>query len=184
MMNYFLIVAISFALLLLLWIAMRRNPAEPALHDHSGEAADYSTRLPPRALLDHLLSSEDVEYASRVNSPLVLRLVVRERRRLAAAWLRQTRREAARLFRLHVRTARQAEGLRPVAELKLIFAAGSFLAVYSIMMAAVSLYGPLRTRSFLQALQSLATVLSNLGGRIAASISPGAVPQLDARVGR
>jgi hypothetical protein len=110
--------------------------------------------------------------------------VVRERQRLAMAWLRQTRREAGRLFRLHIRTVRQAEGLRPAAEVKLVFAAGAFLVVCAVMMAAVELYGPLHTRRFLESIRKLAGILSNLGGRIAASIGAGLVPQLDARGGR
>ncbi|HUI80713.1 MAG TPA: hypothetical protein VLY24_22465 [Bryobacteraceae bacterium] len=185
MMNFAFVIAISVALLLLLWKAARRGPAETAdAHEKFLEPSQCLVRLPPRALLDRFLSLDDVEYVAKVKSPVVLRLVLRERRRLAARWLRQTRHEAGRLLRLHVRMVRQAEGLRPLAEVKLIFAAGSFLIVYAVMMAAVGLYGPLRTRSFLQSLQTLANVLSNLGGRIAESTGPGLVPQWNAGVGR
>jgi hypothetical protein len=186
MMNFALIIAVSLlALVFFLWLALRRSASESALHhDHPVNSSDHLVRLPPRALLDRFLSPEDVEYAATLNSPAVLRLVVGERRRLAAAWLRQTRREAGRLFRLHIRMVRQAEGLRPAAEVKLVFAAGSFLVVYAVMMTAVGLYGPFQTRRGLESLQSLANVLSNLGGRIADSISPALVQQMDAQGGR
>ena len=183
-MNLFFIVAISFALLFLLWIALRRSPAEISTNERSASSSDYAVRLPARALLDSMLSPEDVEYASRIHSPAILRLVLRERRRLATAWLRQARHEAGRLFRLHVRTVRQAEGLRPAAEVKLVLVAGSFLVVCAVMMAAISLYGPLRTRGFLQSLHTLANVLSGLSGRIADSISPALVPQFNVSGGR
>ena len=185
MMNFALVIAISCALLLLLWLAARRSSTEIVPpQEKQIDASEYLVRLPTRALLDRFLSADDVEYAARLGSADLFRRVVRERRRLAAAWLRQTRLEAGRLFRLHVRTVRQAEGLRPAAEMKLIFASGLFLAVYAVMMAAVGMYGPLRTRSFLESLQSLADVLSRLGGRIAESIGAATVPQLDAAGGR
>lgn len=181
-MNFIIIISISVALLYFLWVAARRSASDSAVHsDHPWEPAEYLVRLPPRALLDRFLSSEDVEYAATLHSPALLRRVVRERRRLAVAWLRQIRREAGRLYRLHLRTVRQAEGLIPAAEVKLALAAGSFLAVYVVLMGAVRLYGPLRTRRFLESLQTLANTLSNLGGRIAESIGPGLVPQSDAR---
>lgn len=185
MTNFVFIIAIGIALLFFLWVAARRGVSDAAApRDNAAQPSEYLVRLPPRALLDRFLSPEDIEYAATLNSPVLLRLVVRERRRLAAAWLSQTRREAGRLFRLHVRTVRHAEGLRPAAEVKLVFAAGSFLVVYAVMMAAVGLYGPLRTRRFLESLQGLANVLSNLGGRIAEGIGPGLVPLVDARGGR
>lgn len=185
MMNFAFLIAISIALLFFLWLVARRSASDSAAqHDHPAGLSEYLVRLPPRALLDRFLSAEDVEYAATLNSPAVLRLVVRDRQRLAVAWLRQTRREAGRLFRLHIRTVRQAEGLRPAAELRLVFAAGSFFAVYAVMRAAVGLYGPLHTRRFLESLQTLANVLSDLGGRIAESMGPGMAPQLDSRGGR
>lgn len=185
MMNLIFIITISIALLFFLWLVVRRSASDSAAqHDNPTGLSQYLVCLPPRALLDRFLSAEDVEYAATLNSPAVVRLVLRERRRLAAAWLRQTRREAGRLFRLHIRTVRQAQGLRPAAEVKLMFAAGSFFVVYAVMMAAVGLYGPLRTRRFLESVQTLANVLSNLGGRIAESIGPGMVPHLDATGGR
>ena len=185
MMNFVFIITIGIALLFFLWLVARRNASDTsAPAAGSGDSSEYRVRLPPRALLDRFLSAEDLEYAASLNSPAVLRLVVRERRRLAMAWLRQTRREAGRLFRLHIRTVRQAEDLRPVAEVKLVFAAGAFLVVCAVMMAAVELYGPLQTRRFLESVQKLAEILSSLGGRIAASIGAGMVPQLDARGGR
>ncbi|HEV3329784.1 MAG TPA: hypothetical protein VG096_02310 [Bryobacteraceae bacterium] len=185
MMNFAFVIAGGVALLFFLWLVLRRNASDTAAHhDYVANPSAYWVRLPPRALLDRFLSPEDVEYAAELNSPALLRRVVRERRRLAAAWLRQTRREAGRLFLLHVRTVRQAEGLRPAAEVNLVFAAASFLVVYAVMMTAVGLYGPLHTRRFLESLQSLANILSNLGGRIAESIGPALVPQLDGRGGR
>jgi len=184
MTNFIFIIAISIALLLVLWLAARRGASPVMDRGDLAGPAECLVQLPARALLDRFLSAEDLEYAATLNSPTLLRMVVRERRRLTAAWLRQTCREAGRLFRVHVRMARQAEGLRPLAELKLVLAVGTFFFVYAVMMCAVAFYGPLQTRSFLASLQRLANVLSRLGGRIADSVSPGLVPQLEGRGAR
>lgn len=184
-MNFIFVIAIGLALLFFFWVASRRNTSDIAApYGGSPDASEYMVHLPSRALLDRFLSAEDVEYAATLNSSALVRLVVRERRRLATVWLRQNGREAGRLFRLHLRMVRQAEGLRPTAEVKLVFAVGSFFFVYAVMMAAVGLYGTLRTRRFLESLQTLANVLSNLGGRIAEGIGSSMVPQLDAGGGR
>lgn len=174
-MNWVVFVAVAFALLLLLWAAGRKRSAPPG---HSGGAApdpaEYLVRLPPHALLNRCLSVEDAEFAASLGSPAVLRLLLRERRRFALEWLRQTRSEAARLLRLHVRTVRHAPDLRPVREASLLFQAGLFLAVYEMLVLTVWLYGPFRTRRFVHAVHGLAGVLTVLGTRIAAGAIPGA----------
>src|SRR5690348_3771595 len=108
MTNVVFILAIPVALLLLLWIAGRRSAAEGSMLPASIDSFPGAVRLPSRQLLDQCLSAEDVEFAARFRSPALLRLLLHERRRLALAWLRQTRREAARLFGFHVRAVRQA----------------------------------------------------------------------------
>jgi hypothetical protein len=119
------------------------------------------------------LSIEDVEFAAQLGSPRILHLLLRERRRLALKWLRQTRREAGRLLRQHVRAARHAADLRPAAEVRLWFHAGLFLIVYEVLLTAVRLYGPFRTRAFVRSVFAMAGVLADLGDRIASAITTG-----------
>jgi len=169
-MSPLIIVGFGAALLFLFWLAGgRRDPGSPVPDDLSSE---YLVRLPPRGLLARCLAVEDVEYAATLRSPVVLRLLLRERRRLALGWLRQTRREASRLFRLHIRMARHAPDLRPVAELKLFCQVGVFFLLYQVLAGTVHLYGPFRARTFVNSVQSLADVLAHLGGRIAETIVP------------
>jgi len=178
-----LVVVIAFALLLLLITLWRRGISEVPRSNSLPEPSEYWVRLPRRALLDRCLSGDDLEFVLGLNSPRVLRLLLTERRRLAHEWLRQTRREALRLFRLHVRSARHAAGLEPMAELKLLSSMGVFLVAYSAMFGAVSLYGPFQTRRFLDSLSLLANVLSRCGSRIAASIPAPAISQAHAQAG-
>jgi hypothetical protein len=184
MIDFSLIIAIALALLFLLWVVWRRETKNGSgTGGGIPDASEYLVRLPKRALLDRCLSAEDVEFAAMLRSPALLHLLVYERRRLALAWLRQTRREAVRLFRLHVRTVRHASGLRPGAEAKLFSAVGLFLIVHGVMVGSVCLYGPFRTRRFLESVRLLADILSRLGGRIAESIGPGLVPQMGSTPG-
>jgi len=180
-LSYIIVIAIT--LLIFLWVAWRRGTPESAAPGKLPEPSEYLVRLPERALLDGCFSPEDVEFAARLKSPVLLRLLVRERRRLALAWLRETRRESVRLFRLHVRMVRHATGLRPAAEARLLSAMGLFLIFHGVMVGSVYLYGPIRTRSFLEALRLLADILSRQGGRIAESIGPGLTPQMGSALG-
>lgn len=176
-MSLALIVGLSATLAALLVLVMRRNR-----HQEAGGHSDFpihlepTVRLPDRTLLDRCLSAEDLTFICSFESRYLLRLFVRERRRLAIAWLRQTRREAQRLLQLHVRSVRYAADLRPGEEVKLFLAAGLFLVVYGMMLGIVFWYGPLRTRRFLQSLQRLAGVLSQLGERLAAGHASGVLP--------
>ena len=174
-MNWIVILAIGLILLVLLGTAGRkRGVAAGSAGGAFPGAAEPLVRLPAHALLSRCLSVEDAEFAASLGSPALLRLLLRERRRLALEWLSQTRMEAGRLFRLHVRTVRHAADLRPARELTLLVQAGTFLGVYALLVLAVRLYGPFRTRGFLQAVHGLAGLLMGLGARIAAAAATGA----------
>jgi hypothetical protein len=176
-MSLALIAGLCAALAALLVQVSRRNREQEAAGNHvSSNRRDTVVRLPGRTLLDQCLSAEDLAFISSLQSRPLLRLFVRERRRLAFAWLRQTRCEAQRLLELHVRSVRHAVDLRPGAEAKLFLAFGLFLLLYGMMLGIVFWYGPVRTRRFLQSLQGLAGALSQLGERIATSIGSGPLP--------
>jgi hypothetical protein len=178
-MSLFLIVGLCATLAALLVVVLRGNRQQETGGNYELlNRPESLVRLPDRALLDRCLSAEDLAFISSLESPRLLRLFLRERRRLAIVWLRQTRREAQRLLELHVRSVRYAADLRPGAEAKLFLAAGLFLVVYTMMSGIVLWYGPLRTRRFLQSLQSLAGLLSILGQRIAGGIAPGPLPAI------
>ena len=178
-MSLALIAGLCAALAALLVLILRRNrDQEPGESYDSPNRLEPIVRLPDRILLDRCLSAEDLAFISSFASRHLLRLFVRERRRLAIAWLRHTRREAQRLLELHVRSVRYAADLRPGAEAKLFLAAGLFLLVYGMMLGFVFWYGPVRTRRFLESLQGLAGVLSQLGERIATSIGSRPLPSV------
>lgn len=173
MMNLGIILGIAAALLVLLWLTGRRRlPELPGLEGNAPGDSEYLVRLPPPGLLGRCLSAEDVAFAASLESPPVLRLLLRERRRLALLWLRMTKQEARRLFGLHVRAVRHATDLRPAREAYLLIQFGLFLMVYEIIVGLVAMYGPFRTQALVRSIQRLAGVLSGLGSRIAAAAGP------------
>jgi hypothetical protein len=170
MMNLVILIAIPLALLILLIAAFRRGSTD--LPSAYPDFADHAPRLPNPALLEQCLSVDDLNFVKCLNSRRVLRLLLHERRRLAREWLRLMRRESVRLFRLHVHMVRHSEELRPSVEFRLGVSVATFFIVYGAMVAVVSLYGPVRTRTLLDSLHYLGNILSNCGGRIAAVTSP------------
>lgn len=177
-------VGLGLLLLAALWMVARRRAGDLDLDETPFEGSEFMIRLPAPGLLGRCLSVEDIQYAASLPSQAVLRLLLRERRRLVLAWLRQTRHQAGRLFHLHVRGVRDAADLRPGAELVLLFHFGLFLLVYQILLAVVWLYGPLRTQVFVRSVRSVAELLAGLGGRIADRIAPTSVGATATAAGR
>ncbi len=176
-MNPVFIVLLCAAMAWLLVLLLRRGAGEEFGRGAGiPPGSEMVVRLPQRSLLHQCLSAQDLELVRMRQSPALLRLFLRERRRLAITWLRQTRREAHRLIRLHVHSVRYAADLRPVAEVKLFLAVSLFLLVYAVTVSVVWGYGPLRTRRSLQSIQALAGILGGLADRIVTAIVPGALP--------
>ena len=175
-MSSILLLSIGILVVMLFWVAGRRSAESAGFIGRAQGDSEYQVRLPRPDLLRRCLSEKDVAFAANLRSPAILRLLLHERRRLALEWLRSTRREASRLYRLHVLAVRHAEDLRPAAEAKLLIQVCLFLAVHEIMSVLVQFYGPFRTQAFLRSMGSLAEILSILSGRIADTVTPDLVP--------
>jgi len=171
-MNIVVIIGIGITLLLLLWVAGRNRAVVPTSSATTSDLDGCSAYLPPRALLARCFSAEDVAFIDKLQSRQLSKLLFQERRRLALEWLRQTRREAARVFRAHVRMVRHAADLRPGMECRLLWHAGSFFVVYQFLQLVVRLYGPVRAHAFVHSVSALGGILSDLGTRIAGLAFP------------
>lgn len=169
-MDLAIVFGITALLLVLLLITRRRGAAAGRFSGAAPESQDLP-RPPSRAILDRCLSLEDIRFITTIRSPELLRLLLSERRRLALRWLKQTRTEAGRLFRSHLRAARHAQNLRPATEFRLLFDFTSLVLIYQILAILVRFYGPIRTAGFLRLAHSLSRVLANLGGHIADTIA-------------
>jgi hypothetical protein len=183
-MNPAFLAVLCFALIGLLSLILSRGAYDELDRaNHTLGNSQLVVSLPKRSLLHRCLSAEDLEFVRLRKSPPLLRLFLHERRRLAMAWLRQTRREARRLVRLHLSSVRFAADLRPAAEAKLFFAVGLFWLVYAALLVAVWWYGSLRTRRSVQSIRALAGILTGLADRIVAGIVPDAMAGMGATAG-
>jgi len=180
-MTLLILLGLAIVAVVLCWAASHRRSEMTA---SSQSSSDVLVRLPPRNLFARCLSAQDVAFISGLGSPDVLRLLLRERRRLALEWLRLTRCEAGRLFRLHLRGVRHSANLRPVTEARLLVDMVRFLVIYQLMAAMVRFYGPLRTQSFVRSVEGLADVLSTVSGHIAQAAAPAGFPNVQAAGGR
>jgi len=170
-MSLIVLLGAGAVIVMLLWAAGRRSGSEFDASNGNPGDPEYRLRLPRAEIIRRCFSANDLAFAAKLRSPAILRLLLRERRRLALEWLRLTRRIATRLFRLHVHSVRHAADLRPSAEAKLAAQVCVFLMACQLMSVMVRLYGPFRTQTFLRSVQSLANVLAALSGRMAETVS-------------
>jgi hypothetical protein len=61
-------------------------------------------------------------------------------------------------------------------ELRLLSQYAAFLVVYEALAVMVSLYGPIHTRQFVRTVNGMTDLLATLGGRIAETAMPVAIP--------
>jgi hypothetical protein len=174
-MSSVVFVTIGIVLLTLLWARGMRHGSASVRSRSALEASQTIVQLPPSSLLGRCFSQQDVEFVASLGSQAVLRLLLRERRRLALEWLRLTRREARRLLGSHVRTVRFSADLRPATEFKLLVRAGCLLFTSEVLEVLVRWYGPFRARAYVRSIEGLGSVLAALGSGIAQSIPPAAI---------
>jgi hypothetical protein len=159
----------SAALIIMLLLVVKRPAA--------GEEAPAGA--PDRAIMERILAPEDAAYIASLRLPRVRRLFLRERRRLAVAWLRAIRAEATRLFGAHTRAVRQTHDLRPMTEVRVACSFALFMLNYAVIAGLVQWYGPFRTSAILRWFDSLSGAMERLSRQLAASAAApasGAIP--------
>jgi hypothetical protein len=179
MMTSTLILGIGIVLIFVLWILSRSGKTAGVLSGEGADSSEWTVHLPSQAIFTRCLSLEDLAFV-QLRSPAVFYLLLEERRRLALKWLRLTRREAGRLYRLHLRAVPDAANLRPIEEAWLLIHIALFWVVCGTTVGLVWLYGPVRGQAFVRSIQELAGVLSGLSRRIVASV-PSPVPLASAQ---
>ena len=166
-----LVIVFGIIAVLLAFLLITRSRCTATGRSSGAAVESQNPRPPSRAILDRCLSLEDIRFVTNIRSPELLQLLLSERRRLALRWLKQTRTEAGRLFRSHLRAARHAHNLRPATEFRLLFDFMSLVLIYQLLAILVRFYGPIRTAGFIRLAHSLSHVLANLGGQIADTVA-------------
>jgi hypothetical protein len=168
MIQLVLILIIAFTLLVVVGLLLRDAFGRGLGDRDTPETASLQADIPSRALMGRIFAEEDLGFVAAEHSRQLRRQFLGERRRLALCWLGQTRREATRILRLHLRVVRTDGALQLAVELKLIFHTFLFFAVYGLLWSLVSCNGPFWARSFMGNFVLLAGRLSGLGGNILA----------------
>jgi hypothetical protein len=173
MTNLVLIIVIAAGLLwvagLLLRDAFRNSGA--ARDDYAAlepEEALLTLEVPPAMLMDRILAEDDLRFVSGESVEPIRRQFLLDRRRIALSWLGQTRREALRILRLHLRAVRSNLSLHPLVELRLLAHTLLFFVVYALLWSIVATYGAFWARGFVRNVVTLTGRLSALGARILA----------------
>ena len=128
-----------------------------------GEAMARELRaVPPHALALKIFDPTDRDFVLSIVNREITETFLAERKRLALAWLRATRKALVRFMRLYRLTARDAKELCLGAELKLALDYLSFLVLCDFLIALIWLRGPYSTTR-------LVRVTTWLAGRLRAA---------------
>ena len=111
MMQLVIFLAVAIALLVLLFMAMRRQPSHAA-----GSAGELVTAkktleslqlgLLPAELVDQIFGQRDLTYVATIGSNEIRSLFLSERKRLALTWIRRVRKQVRALKDFHVSRSR------------------------------------------------------------------------------
>jgi hypothetical protein len=141
--------AVLVLLLLLLW---RQSGTEGNIvkaedsEEAQGGAAMVPPELPPPMLLERVFAAQDFEFVSTHAPREAQRVFVRERRAMALSWLRETRKQAARLMGHHLSAVRRDAGLNPATEGKIAVHFALFQMGHGLVWSLVWSLGPFRAR--------------------------------------
>ena len=126
MMQLVIFLALSVGLLVLLLMAMRRQPSHAA-----GSAGELVTAkktleslqlgLLPAELVDQIFGERDLTYVGTIGSNEIRNLFLSERKRLALTWIRRVREQVRALKDFHVSRSRMFTQMSRWRELSLAF---------------------------------------------------------------
>lgn len=161
-------------MLLLVALALTRGGLQSRLDGNSHDEVGEESETPYRGdslvaeVSARIFCAEDSEFVSSQSNANVVRTFQLERTILAIAWLRGVRQQVNRVFRAHLKAARQNPDIAPLGELRLGI---DFLA---FQLATALLYGVIRVRGPLGAarLVLVSLELSEKFSRLAKDIVP------------
>ncbi len=131
---------------ILVLLARRANPPVEGSAQNLVEARQtldmVQLGLLPRDLVERIFATRDLEYVTRVAPPGVQRAFLRERKRIAIAWVGRLRSSFVRLMRLHRTQARVYPHLSLRKEIALGLNFVALLATCSVLQIVFRLRGP------------------------------------------
>lgn len=152
-------IAVGLLLLGLLFIwAFRGRASDPSAAVKLANGARRSAQeLPPQDLIERILDPRDLEFVSKESANETVKLLERERRTLAVAWLRQTRRQVGQLMSHHAVAVRHSRHLSPGLEIQLALHYAGFVVGYELTLALFYIRGPFEVRPAVNYVTSIMT---------------------------
>lgn len=172
----FLALALLLLGLLLLWLRSSQARAPDPFKARVALTV-LQLAVPPRALAERIFALEDWDFISNQTPRQVQRLFLTERRQVALAWLRETRRKVEEVMELHGRAVRRTSSLHPFAELRLATSYAFFLSVYGFLFSLIWLHGPFVARRMVGFTVDIAEGLSFLTARLLVQLEPTDFPE-------
>jgi hypothetical protein len=164
-MQIFPYIAVGLALILLLWDFFRQSRAPKsnsfALRDEPLSEAGLSPEF-----TSLIFGAADAQFVAGQGSRELTRLFARQRKEIAAAWLRCVRADAAALMRFHRAAARTSKHLEPLVELRLAWTYFAYIAYCNFLGILVRLRGPVRLQQMANYADSQSECLHELVGRV------------------
>jgi len=118
---------------------------------------------PDPSVMRRILAQQDMAYIASLRLPRIQRFFVRERSRLALAWLRASRDEGRRLLQRHAEAVRRQRDIRPMTEIRIAWLFASFLLASLTAAGLVRLCGPFRVPALRRSVEHLLGSLDSLG---------------------
>jgi len=178
----FLAAGVLLLAFLLFWALRATESAagSKALSDARETLTALELELPPRALVERIFSPQDWDFVSSQNAVQIRLTFLQERRTIALSWLRQTRKQAARLMDFHRRAVRWNSNLSPAIEIKLAANYVLFLLVCEILLGLIWLRGPFYARRMVGYAMGMAEQLWFTSGQLLAGLDPARLSRIKA----
>ncbi len=181
-----LVSAVTVGLLLLIALAvfaLRQGSTDRDIHsisEFSGHPRHFAEcEVCPPELVARIFSGEDWELVLQTHSPRLERLFLRERKRIALFWVRQTSRDIRQVMQNHTEAAKQAADIHFRTELSLFLMYVELLLMCEALVLLITTVGPPRLERIASYVHELSRQISYAQEAFARS-SGGAVPGISA----
>jgi len=178
MIQMLLFSSIGVALLALLYLFALRSDPKPeggaqALVGARGALTSLRTGLLPLDLVERVFAQDDLEFVMSRSNPRVQKIFLRERKKIALAWVTQVRKQVLNLKAFHSGQSRLYAGLDARTEIVLALNFISLLVLCRALQAAFYLRGPFAARPMIAPAISVGAKICSVSERSLAFLTPG-----------
>jgi len=157
--------AVVLLVLILVWIrADSKSRHLSAVRDEWLPDQDGPVEKCPPEFVSRIFSSQDLTYISELESPVLKRQFLRERKAVALLWVQQTRAAIRRIIEHHLEASRQSRDIEVAVEVRIFLQYAQLRFICAVLFFLIELAGPHR-------LQGMALRADKLTQRIGSVLS-------------